>query len=192
MSKGTFEARVIRENKSAKGIYLTIEVGADDYYAARLHELRPNALLMIAYDETLDVSIQPIGQSAGTLMPVQMAHPSGDDATPSSSSTAAPQGGSTVTAAISPKERTPFAAKPLSQQAGLRCSDFAFKQFLQTRFQEIFRNAYGDPAETVRQLCKVKSRAALDINPDAAALWHALNNSFQTWLTTQQHADTYR
>lgn len=143
-----------------------------------------------------DVSTELAMAPLGTRFMVAIAEmtdeqPPGDDAPPTSSSTAAPQGGSS-TAAISSKERRNFGEMRLSEQAGIRCGDQSFVAFLHDQYPVNCMNAGGDPAETVRRVCCVKSRAEFDIDFDAASLWRTMDQKFQIWLTTRDHADIYR
>lgn len=144
-----------------------------------------------------DISPELISLPIGARVAIKWAEitdeqPSGDDAPPSSSPvTAAPQGGST-TAATSPKKHIPFDEKPLSQQAGIRCGDAEFKAFLHYNFPDIFKEAAGDCAAAVRNLCNVNSRTELDIDPSKARTWRNLNDAYETWFITKVHGNTYR
>ena len=87
---------------------------------------------------------------------------------------------SEATRAIAPpdKERKRFDELRPSAQAGIRCADKGFWQFLTG-------GEYGSPimssedaAEEVRAICRVASRAELDTDPKAAERWRALDNNY--------------
>lgn len=92
----------------------------------------------------------------------------GDDGQPVKHAPAAPE-----------KPRVPFHDKPLSVQAGIRCSDPRFAKFLDATFGD----AYGSPADFVRQHCGVPSRKELDNlkNEVARGDWILLNAEFEKW-----------
>lgn len=178
-----FDARIVRKNESKNGLFLTIEITGEDYYGS-VSEFRPGDLFRFGCTE-LDANT---GEMKEQL--------SGADAPPTSSPAAAPQSGGSVTAAPSPKERNHWRGNwadiPLSQQAGIRCGDSEFKSFLRYHFPDTFKEACGDCAAAVRNLCDVKSRAEFDVIPKAAGRWRNLDATFQSWLTGKAHADTYR
>lgn len=60
------------------------------------------------------------------------------------------------------------------KQAGTRCKDKAFQRFLAVATD-------ANAAQIVRDRCKVKSRAELSTNEEAANLWHALDNEYRAW-----------
>jgi hypothetical protein len=76
---------------------------------------------------------------------------------------------------------------PLVQQAGIRCGDPVFWEFLRVAADDRGRNVHNsvDAAGYVRLACGVKSRALLSTDEHAAACWRALDTSFIAW----KHAD---
>ena len=68
------------------------------------------------------------------------------------------------------------------QQAGIRCEERAFATFLFENHKDHYREALNDPAECVRLICGVESRAELGKNQRARVLWHRLDDAYQAWL----------
>lgn len=68
------------------------------------------------------------------------------------------------------------------QQAGIRCEEPAFAVFLSEEFPEEWHEAMNDPAECVRLICRVQSRAELHDNAEA---WRVLNDKFDAWKTLE-------
>src|SRR6185312_3129510 len=89
------------------------------------------------------------------------------------------------TSATQPKERRPFASLPLSQQAAIRCQDNDFKLFLGAS------NA-DDAVHKVREFCGVESRSKIIDGERSGALWHDMEQQFQSWLTDQRYAGVRR
>src|SRR5690348_10626641 len=48
---GTFDARIVRKNESAKGLFITLEIEGTDYYHNGVSEFRPGTLLKLQYEE---------------------------------------------------------------------------------------------------------------------------------------------
>lgn len=75
---------------------------------------------------------------------------------------------------------------PAAQQAGIRCEDLEFRQWLQKAVptaQELFGGdhpAAETAARLVRALCGVESRAELATNEEAATRWYELDAQYQT------------
>jgi hypothetical protein len=72
---------------------------------------------------------------------------------------------------------------PISQQAALRCNNATFAAFLKEEWSDDWLEANADPAECVRMICQIKSRALLD-HPDChrhRVLWKQLDDQFQAW-----------
>jgi len=74
--------------------------------------------------------------------------------------------------------RTPWADMSPVQQAGIRCNDEKFQEWLGAT------DAKG-AAEAVRTHCGVKSRAELRDNENARAAWSATDQQYREWLATQ-------
>lgn len=169
---GIFDARLIRENRSAKGIFVTFEIAEDDYYAAGFSDVRSNSLLRIGYHVLTDVSVQPLESPVAQ----RTEHEVPD----------LKVAGSTPVGAAKPKKR--FEDYPLSQQCGIRCDDESFREFMVDRSGILDEDV---PAH-VRGWCGVGSRAELATNPDAARLWRELNAEFEAWQMDQKYAETRR
>lgn len=73
---------------------------------------------------------------------------------------------------------------PPSQQAAIRCGEEPFWRFLERMNLTAHLGARVDAAyaaETVRRLCKVKSRADLDQNTGAAERWNRIDTDYLVW-----------
>ena len=67
-----------------------------------------------------------------------------------------------------------------AQQAGIRCADVQFQQFLSERFKRSVVSAEG-AAEAVRHYCQVLSRAEIKRGHSSAERWDLLDGEFSTW-----------
>lgn len=83
------------------------------------------------------------------------------------------------------KPKTPFRDLPPSQQAGIRCNDPAFYDWVMKQPWADGR-AWGETtsaadiaAEFIREECRVSSRAHLDNHAMPREVWHSLNNQFE-------------
>lgn len=85
--------------------------------------------------------------------------------------------------------RRPFKELSLPEQAGMRCQDLLFREFITTRD---LGWKFEDAADFVRQYCGVKSRAELSTDRDAANRWRALESDYQSWVATHQYANSIR
>jgi hypothetical protein len=65
-----------------------------------------------------------------------------------------------------------------AQQAGIRCADKVFGQFLIDRHGH---HCEADPADTVRAFCGIKSRTELNTSIAAREKWERLNDEFIIW-----------
>jgi hypothetical protein len=72
-----------------------------------------------------------------------------------------------------------------AQQAGIFCGEQAFRLFLAEKFPDLWVATNRDPAASVRELCKVNSRA--DITPDNAD-WSALVLAYRLWKSHPEYA----
>ena len=78
-------------------------------------------------------------------------------------------------------------AKPkggkLAQRAGIICSEKPFLVFLDDaeEYGEPFQSGTKDPAQYIRELCHIDSRAELDHNSEAARKFHDLELSYNAW-----------
>lgn len=74
---------------------------------------------------------------------------------------------------------------PPSQQAGIRCDDAAFVAFLREERPDDWIET-REPAECVRLICGVTTRAELATNQKARVIWHQLDSQYQAWKAIQQ------
>jgi hypothetical protein len=75
------------------------------------------------------------------------------------------------------KEKQKWEDLKLSMQAGIRCEEKAFHDYL-----GVTRGSAEQAAAEVRNICGVDSRSGLNDNPAAAAKWNDLDRSYQAWL----------
>lgn len=75
-----------------------------------------------------------------------------------------------------PKRR--FQDLPRSQQAGIRCGETEFVQWLDRRFHTMFAQCGNNEEEFVRRYCGVTSRSLLDAKGGPAESWDELNAQF--------------
>jgi hypothetical protein len=75
---------------------------------------------------------------------------------------------------------------PPQQQAGIRCDDAAFVAFLREERGDDWIET-REPAECVRLICGVTSRAELGNNQKARVIWKQLDDQFQAWKA-MEHA----
>lgn len=74
------------------------------------------------------------------------------------------------------------------QQAGIRCEEVTFAVFLHEEHPDEWHESMNDPAECVRLICGVQSRADLGRDATAAVRWHQLENQYQAWLVKERVA----
>lgn len=65
-------------------------------------------------------------------------------------------------------------------QAGIRCADIRFRDFLAVEHGAVVQNA-EDAADVIRGFCNIKSRSELSTNHKARVLWHQLDNQYRQW-----------
>ncbi len=73
----------------------------------------------------------------------------------------------------------------LSQQSAIYCEDKVFQDFMMYEYQKYWA-ADGTknkryPEQSVRNICKVESRAEFDTDPEAAKRWISLRGEFDAW-----------
>jgi hypothetical protein len=82
-----------------------------------------------------------------------------------------------------PKEKRKWDDLNLAMQAGIRCNEVAFRQFLtETETSAFEARTVQDAEMMVRERCKVDSRKELNLDPEAAKRWLQLDRSYQAWL----------
>lgn len=179
MTGGTFEALHIAMRKSKDGMIVSFRVHQDDI-STELNNLPIGARVAIRWAEMTDTPAPGTEQSEG-----------GDvDQTDSATHMEKPRQPVDVDSTARPanhKERKRFSELPLSQQAGMRCRDQSFHVFLNILYPH-----YMSAEDAVRDICHVDSRSRFDSDSDAALAWMALNARYESWLATQQHAETFR
>jgi len=74
------------------------------------------------------------------------------------------------------------------QQAGIRCEEITFAVFLEEEHPEDWHESMHNPAEAVRLICGVSSRADLGRNPEAAIKWRQLDDQYQAWRALEKVA----
>lgn len=79
------------------------------------------------------------------------------------------------------RAKRPWMELQPQRQAGIRCSEEAFRTFLKEEYADDFHEAADDPAECIRLICGVQSRVQLGINQKARMLWRALDDKFEAW-----------
>jgi hypothetical protein len=78
------------------------------------------------------------------------------------------------------KPRKQFHELPLPQQAGIKCADIAFQEFLGDMGPIPLEGQDGVEwaAQNVREICGIDSRAELATNPEAAERWRNILREF--------------
>lgn len=76
--------------------------------------------------------------------------------------------------------KRPWRELSAPQQAGIRCDDPKFWQFLREEGEGDITNA-GEAANYVRLACGVKSRAQIPTTRGAAILWRDIDVRFENW-----------
>lgn len=84
-----------------------------------------------------------------------------------------------------PKAQTRFTEKNPSNQAGIRCDDPVFQEYMGVMNM-------ADAAQLVRARCGIETRSELDRNPQAAAAWQNIEAQYQSWLTDRKYAQVAR
>lgn len=87
--------------------------------------------------------------------------------------------------AVAPKEKTPrsFHDMSFTQQAGMLCTDTAFKRFLTETLLMPDDNAVA----AVKGFCGVASRKDILPNTEAASKWVALVSDYRAWQHEPEH-----
>lgn len=79
-----------------------------------------------------------------------------------------------------PKARMDWRDLQPTAQAGIRCQESRFRDFLAVEHGFVTKDA-EEAAIVVRQICGVESRKDLSIKHKARALWHQLDAAFLQW-----------
>ena len=75
----------------------------------------------------------------------------------------------------------PWSSMILAQQAGIRCADVPFQQFLSEKLKRSVVSA-EEAAEAVRRFCVVSSRSDIKPHQLSGRLWKQLDDEFMTWM----------
>jgi hypothetical protein len=86
------------------------------------------------------------------------------------------------------RPRKTWAELTPAQQAGIRCQEQEFVEFL----AEEFGDEIGDPADYVRKYCGVESRSLIFKGSQAAQRWNLLESAYQAHLSERQYAEVIR
>lgn len=89
------------------------------------------------------------------------------------------------------KDRKPFASLPFSQQAAIRCTDKQFQKFLLERGYA-FEESESAAAVYIRAICGVGSRRDIIDGELSGGWWKRVEQSFKSYLTDAQYADSIR
>lgn len=166
-----FEAKKIAYRQTKDGVVVSLLCHPNDV-PSELATAELGTVYMIRAQETESGAWEERASGGATL----------------AASTTAPQRGEET--AVTSKPHRSFSDLPLSQQCAVMCQDRIFARWL--------REMHGvdtdkEPvADYVRRYCQVSSRAELDINPEKATIWRAMNDFYEAWLTTQMHGDLVR
>ncbi len=193
MSGHHFEAKNYALRKSKDGVIVSFVVHPNDV-TPELLNLPVGAQLMIGWKEFTEGGE---ANKRGTASSVEKSAPDLHGA--GGGNIAQPQ--DVATPGARPKRA--FKDLSLPEQAGIRCEDERFHQFLADKHSTVwFSRMTADrkmemppnhrAAKTVRELCGVTSRADFSTNPDAALFWCTLEGAYQRWLLTQQYAESIR
>ena len=75
-----------------------------------------------------------------------------------------------------------FSELPYATQAALKCDDPAFHLFLREKIVDDGRS----PAEIVREICGVRSRAEIQPGTDAEGRWRWILSGYEAWMAHPQ------
>jgi hypothetical protein len=115
--------------------------------------------------------------------------------------TTAPQGGEETAAPNSvraknahtdSKPHRDWSSLPLSEQAGIRCNDPRFIEFMRTTRPGDCLTSGSKIVGALYRACNISSRKEFDTDPKKAAGWRALDSQYEAWLTTQAHGELIR
>lgn len=79
-----------------------------------------------------------------------------------------------------PKGKLDWREVPPAAQAGIRCSDARFRDYLAVEYGAE-TNTPEEAAKALRDICKVNSRTEFSTNPKARVLWHQLDSAYRDW-----------
>lgn len=92
----------------------------------------------------------------------------------------------------------PFNTLPRSQQAGIRCGDTDFQDFIRTRYPREWHAVTGMGDQpgmatlVVKKICEIQSRTELDKIDGCAAMWDSLIAKYDAWATDRRYGELRR
>lgn len=72
-----------------------------------------------------------------------------------------------------------------AQQAGIRANEASFAAFLRETRPDDWHECGDDPAECIRLVCGVNSRAMIGVNQRARVIWHQLDSAYAAWKAVE-------
>ncbi len=181
MSEGNFEGLLHSMRRSKDGMVVSFVVQPNDI-SNDLLTLNIGARVMIGWSECTDA---PKESHAARLITEKQV--SANPVPPRGLMHCAANGGDAQASPREPKQKRAFKDLSYPEQAGIRCGEIPFVEFL-----SLIDTGSGitDPAEYVRHYCGVKSRAELSTNRDALNKWRDLEIRYQNWLTERRYAES--
>lgn len=79
-----------------------------------------------------------------------------------------------------PKERKDWRDVQAAAQAGIRCADLNFRNYLQAEHGKT-ASTPEEAAEEIRKMCGIASRREFATNHKALALWHSIDSGYREW-----------
>jgi hypothetical protein len=79
------------------------------------------------------------------------------------------------------KEKRRWDDLKAAMQAGIRCNEPAFWQFVQEEYNAPARDEES-AAKFVRRYCGVKSRSEINLSPNSSEAWRRLESKYKAWL----------
>lgn len=90
------------------------------------------------------------------------------------------------------RSRTPFGEMSPVQQAGMLCNDGDFAEFVSdlsfTASERLGTREANNPADFVREWCRIESRKQLANDEHAQAAWRGLVERYSQWKTERRYA----
>jgi hypothetical protein len=79
-----------------------------------------------------------------------------------------------------------------AQQAGIRCQEQEFEDFIRAKFMTAHASNGRTIPEFVREYCGVSSRSLIFKGSAAEQRWNLLESGYQAWLSERQYAEVIR
>ena|SRR6185503_3475236 len=164
-------------------------------FEAKLHGFRrtQDGVVVSYVVHPNDVSTELATAALGTRYMVAVAE-IGDDERPKESAllSTADKAPEDVPPSSSGATKRKFSELPCSQQAGMRCGEQTFWEFLNDKYPLACSGVAGDAAAALRLVCDVESRTWFDTYPGKSDKWRMVEKQYQAYLTTQQYAGVRR